>query len=341
MEQTTVCFGESMMRLNPEGYLKLIQANKLIVGFAGAESNVAVSLANYGLNARYVTKLPNNDIGQMCINDLRKYGVDTNYILRGGDRIGVDYVEKGASQRSSKVIYDRKYSSISMADPSEYNWEEIFKNTSWFHFTGITPALSTRTAEAVMDACKVAKKKNITISCDLNYRNKLWSKASAKTVMSKLMKYVDVCICNEEDASEVFGINAPNTDVTHGEISKNGYKEVVKELISEFGFKSVAITLRNSISASKNIWSALYYTDHKMYFSKEYPIDIVDRIGGGDSFGAALIFASLRKYSPQKRVDFSVAASCLKQTIEGDYNLVSVEDVENLMNGDTTGRIKR
>lgn len=341
MEPVIVCFGESMMRLNPEGYLKLIQASKFIIGFAGAESNVAVSLANYGLKARYVTKLPNNDIGKLCINDLRKYGVDTTYILKGGERIGIDYVEKGASQRSSKVIYDRKYSSVSMAEPGEYDWDKIFANASWFHFTGITPALSPKTAEAVLDACKSAKKLNILISCDLNYRNKLWSKLDASNVMSGLMKYVDLCICNEEDANEVFNINAPDTDVTKGKISKEGYKSVINELVARFGFKSVAITLRNSISASKNIWSAIYFTDNEFYYSKEYSIDIVDRIGGGDSFGAALIFASLRKYSPQKRVDFSVAASCLKQTIEGDYNLVSVEDVENLMNGDTTGRIKR
>lgn len=336
-----VSFGETMMRLNPEGYLKLLQANSLNLSFAGAESNVAVSLVNYGYEARYVTKLPAHDMGQLCINDLRKHGVDTSCILRGGERIGIDYLEKGASQRGSKVIYDRKHSSVADADPKEYDWKNILKGAKWFHFTGITPALSENTAKACLDACKTAKALGLTVSCDLNYRNKLWSKEEAKKVMTGLMKYVDVCICNEEDAGDVFGIHAKGTDVLTGKLSKEGYEEVAKELTNKFGFKAVAITLRSSISANQNNWAGMYYTKGKAYFSKEYHVEIVDRVGGGDSFGGGLIYASLEKYKPQDIVEFAVAASCLKQSIEGDYNLVGVNEVRSLMGGDATGRIKR
>lgn len=336
-----VSFGETMMRLNPEGYLKLTQAVSLNVSFAGAESNVAVSLANYGYDARFVSKFPNHDMGQICINDLRKHGVDTSFILRGGERIGIDFLEKGASQRGSKVIYDRKHSSIAEADPKEYDWKAIFKGAKWFHFTGITPALSKNTAKACLDACIMAKKMGLTVSCDLNYRNKLWTKEEAKKVMTGLMKYVDVCICNEEDAGDVFGIHAKGTDILTGKLSKEGYEEVARELTKKFGFKAVAITLRSSISANQNKWAGMYYTNNKAYFSKEYHVEIVDRVGGGDSFGAGLIYASIEKYKPQDIVEFAVAASCLKQTIEGDYNLVSVNDVLSLMSGDASGRIKR
>lgn len=336
-----VIFGETMIRLNPEGCLKLIQSNKLNISFAGAESNVAVSLVNYGFDARYVTKLPAHDIGQLCVNDLRRYGVDTTYILRGGVRIGIDYLEKGASQRGSKVIYDREHSSFADADPSEYNWDKIFDGADWFHFTGITPALSDNTAKAALDACKKAKHLGLTVSCDLNYRNKLWSKEEANKVMTKLMEYVDVCICNEEDAGDVFGIHASGTDIISGKLSKDGYKEVAEKLTEKFGFKAVAITLRSSISANRNKWAGMYYTNGEAYFSKEYLIEIVDRVGGGDSFGAGLIYSTLADYSNQDRLEFAVAASCLKQTIEYDYNLVSAKEVENLMGGDASGRIKR
>ena len=336
-----VTFGEIMLRLAPEGYLRFGQSDKLEATYGGGEANVAVSLANYGLSAAFVTKLPDNDIAKGAINSLRKYGVDTSSIAIGGERIGIYFLEKGASQRPSKVIYDRANSSISQAKSEDFDFESLLKGADWFHFTGITPALSDEVAEICKQALKVAKKQNITVSCDLNYRKKLWSKAKAKEVMEGLMQYVDVLIANEEDAADVFGIYADNTDITGGHISKEGYKTVAAKLIAKYGFKSVAITLRGSISANDNIWSAMLYDGREYYFSKEYNIHIVDRVGGGDSFGAGLIYGMLSYEDKQTIIEFATAASCLKHSVQGDYNLVTVDEVVKLMQGDGSGRVQR
>lgn len=335
-----ITFGEIMMRLNPEGYGRIRQSDEFKVTYAGGEANVAVSLANYGIDAAFVTTVPDNEVGQSAIDSLRRYGVDTSKIVRGGSRLGIYFVEKGASQRPSKVIYDRAYSSIAMADSSEYDWDKIFTDVDWFHWTGITPALSDDCAKACLEACKVAKAHGVTISCDLNYRNKLWSKEKAEEVMSGLMPYVDVCIANEEDAADVFGITAKNTDVTSGKLDKEGYISVAEQLKERFDLKKVAITLRTSISASVNEWAALLY-DGEAHFSNQYRIQIVDRVGGGDSFGGALIYSLMTGKNAQDAVEFAVAASCLKHTIEGDFNLVSVKEIESLAGGNASGRVQR
>lgn len=336
-----VCFGEIMLRLAPEGYYRFVQAEKFGATFGGGEANVSVSLANYGMDAQFVTKVPNNDIAQACINSLRKFGVDTHNIVRGGERLGIYYLEKGASQRPSKVIYDRAYSAIAMAQKSDFDWAKILEGATWFHFTGITPALSDNCAEICLDAVKTAKQMGITVSCDLNYRKKLWSKEKAKQVMTSLAPYIDVCIANEEDASDVFGIKAENTDITGGKLSHDGYKSVAKQLVDTFGFKKVAITLRGSISANDNNWAAMLYDGNEYYLSKNYLIHIVDRVGGGDSFGGGLIYALSNNFAPQDAIEFAVAASCLKHTIEGDYNMVSVDEVLKLAQGDGSGRVQR
>ena len=336
-----ITFGELMLRLAPEGYLRFVQSDKYEATFGGAEANVAVSLANYGVDVSFVTKLPDHEIGQCAVNSLRKFGVDTSKIVRGGDRVGIYYCEKGASQRPSKVIYDRAGSSIATAKRKDFSWAKIFKGVEWFHFTGITPALSDTVAQICVDACKEAKKRNIKISCDLNFRKKLWSKEKAGTVMGELCQYIDYCIANEEDAKDVFGIEADNTDIYTGKIDREGYVSVAKKLTDRFGFKGVAITLRESLSANDNNWSAMLYTDGKAYFSKKYAMHIVDRVGGGDSFGGGLIYSLLNNYDPQKTIEFAVAASCLKHSIEGDYNMVSKKEVETLAGGDASGRVQR
>ena len=336
-----ITFGELMLRLAPENYLRFVQSEKYEATFGGAEANVAVSLANYGVDVAFVTKLPAHDIGQCAVNSLRKFGVDTSLIIRGGDRVGIYYCEKGASQRPSKVIYDRAYSAIATAKRSDFDWKKIFKGVSWFHFTGITPALSDDLAKICLKACEEAKKRNITVSCDLNFRKKLWTKEKANDVMSKLCEYVDYCIANEEDAKDVFGIEADNTDINTGKLDREGYISVAKKLADRFNFKGVAITLRESLSANDNNWSAMLYTNGQAVFSKKYAMHIVDRVGGGDSFGAGLIYSLLNGYEPQKAIEFAVAASCLKHSIEGDYNMVSEKEVETLMNGNASGRVQR
>ena len=336
-----VTFGELMLRLAPENYLRFVQSDKYEATFGGAEANVAVSLANYGVDVEFVTKLPSHEIGQAAVNSLRKFGVDTSEIVRGGDRVGIYYCEKGASQRPSKVVYDRAYSAISQAKISDFNWNKIFKGVEWFHFTGITPALSDNVAKICLKACQEAKKRGITVSCDLNFRKKLWSKEKAGEVMGELCNYVDYCIANEEDAKDVFGIEADNTDIYGGKLDREGYISVAKKLTERFNFKGVAITLRESISASDNNWSGMLYTKGEAYFSKKYSMHIVDRVGGGDSFGGGLIYSLLNGYDPQRTIEFAVAASCLKHSIEGDYNMVSVKEVETLAGGDASGRVQR
>lgn len=336
-----VCFGEIMLRLNPQNNIRFLQADKFNVSYAGSEANVAVSLAQFDLNSAYVSKVPNNEIGQASINSLRRFGVDTKFVIRGGERLGVYFVEKGWSQRASKVIYDRKDSAICMANKLEFEWDKIFQDAKWFHFSGITPALGDELAEICLEACKLAKKKGIKVSCDLNYRSKLWNSEKASKVMAKLMEYVDICIANEEDAEKVFKIKGESVDENFRSIDLNSYKYVAKELIDRFQFELVALTLRESISSNKNLWSGLLYDGNEYCYSTKYEIDIVDRVGGGDSFAAGLIYSIINNYTCKKAIDFAVAASCLKHTIEGDFNLTSVDEVEKLISGDGSGRIQR
>ena len=336
-----VTFGEIMLRLAPEGYYRFVQADTYGATYGGGEANVSVSLANFGLDSKFVTKLPKHEIGQAGVNSLRKFGVDTSDIVRGGSRVGIYFLEKGASQRPSKVIYDRAGSSIAEAVKEDFDWDKIFEGADWFHFTGITPALGDNVAEICLEAVKKAKEKGITVSCDLNYRNKLWSKEKAGQVMGELCKYVDVCIANEEDAGDVFGIKAANTDVTSGQVNHEGYKDVAKQLADRFGFKKVAITLRTSISANDNKWAAMLYDGTDFYFSKNYLMHIVDRVGGGDSFAAGLICGLVDGKDMKAALEYAVAASALKHTIPGDFNLVTRADVENLAGGDGSGRVQR
>ncbi len=336
-----ITFGEIMMRLNPEGYNRFVQAGKFEASYAGGEANVAVSLANYGMDAAFVSKVPAHEIGQCAVNELRHFGVDTRMMVRGGERLGLYFVEKGASQRASKVIYDRAGSAIAKASASDFDWNKIFEGADWFHFTGITPALGGELPEICLEACKAAKERGVKISCDLNYRKKLWSNEKANEVMSKLVPYVDVCIANEEDAKDVFGIEAEDTDLNAGKVNHEGYISVARQISERFGCEKVAITLRGSISASDNEWAAMLYSDGKAYFSPKYNVRIVDRVGGGDSFGGGLIYSLLSNYDDQKAINFAVAASCLKHSIEHDFNLVSVAEVEALAGGNASGRVQR
>ena len=341
MSKKVVTMGEIMLRLSTPNNEKFIQADEFDINYGGGEANVAVSLANYGHEAQFVTAVPDNELGECAVAALRKYNVGTQNIARCGERLGIYYLESGSSMRPSKVVYDRTHSSISTATAADFDFDKIFEGVDWFHFTGITPALGDNVAEICLEACKAAKAKGITVSCDLNYRNKLWSKEKAGQVMGELCKYVDVCISNEEDANDVFGIKSEGTEVTAGELNKAGYKEVAQKLTDRFGFKKVAITLRTSISANDNKWAAMLYENGESYFSKEYLMHIVDRVGGGDSFGGGLIYACLNDYAPQDTIEFAVAASCLKHSIEGDFNQVSVSEVQKLAGGDASGRVQR
>ena len=336
-----VTFGELMLRLAPNGYYRFFQNDQMQATFGGGEANVAVSLANFGLESAYVTKLPEHAIGQAAVDSLRYFGVDTSCIVRGGNRVGIYYLEKGASQRGSVCIYDRAHSAIAEATVADFDWDAIFDGADWFHFTGITPALGKNVAEICLVACKAAKAKGIKISCDLNYRGKLWTREQARETMTELCQYVDVCIANEEDAKDVFGIAAEGTDIYGGKLNHEGYKSVAKQLANQFGFEKVAITLRSSISASDNDWSGMLYDGEGYYFSKSYALHIVDRVGGGDSFGAGLIYALLHGKTSQDTIEFAVAASALKHSIEGDFNRVSVKEEENLAGGDGSGRVQR
>ena len=338
-----VTFGELMLRLQPYNYERFVQCEHVEFTFGGGEANVAVSLANYGMDAAFVSKLPAHSIGQAAVNSLRRYGVDTSLITRGGDRVGIYFNEKGASQRGSVCIYDRAHSAIQLASSSDFDWDKIFEGVAWFHFTGITPALGPNVVEICKEACKAAKAKGVKISCDLNYRGKLWTRAQAREAMTELCQYVDVCISNEEDAKDVFGIEAEGTDIYAGELNHEGYKSVAKQLADKFGFEMVAITLRESHSAFDNGWSAMLYNVAKdeYCFSKKYNLHIIDRVGGGDSFGGGLIYSLLSGKDTQAAVEFAVAASALKHSIDGDYNMVTVAEVEKLAGGDGSGRIQR
>ena len=336
-----VGFGELMLRLAPDGYLRFAQADHFNLNYTGAEGNMAVALAYMGMPAELVTKLPDNEIGRCAKRMLTKFEVETDHIAWGGERLGVYYLERGASQRPSKVIYDRKHSSIAEADPSDFDWDDIFKDAGWFHFTGITVALSKNMQEICKQACIAAKKHNVKVSCDLNSRKTLWSTEEAQRVMKPLMQYVDVCIANEEDSEKVLGVKADNTDITSGKLSLEGYSNLAKNLADTYGFEMVAITLRESISASINNWSAMLYADGQTYVSKKYTMQIVDRVGGGDSFASGLIYARLNDFDNQKAIEFAAGASCLKHSIEFDFNLSTVDEVMNLINGDGSGRVQR
>lgn len=338
-----VSFGEIMLRLSPDGYYKLFQKPELNTSFCGAEANVAVALSNFGDEAEFVTALPDNDIGRAACRELMRYGVKTDNIVYTGDRLGIFFAEKGASQRPSKVIYDRKNSAIALADSSSFDWEKIFDGADWFHITGITPALSDSLAIISVDAVKAAKKAGLTVSCDINYRSKLWSAQKARPVMTEIMKYVDVCIGNEEDAEIVFGIKAGTTDVTKGQLDTDGYKKSLQTVAETFGCKIVAYSQRKSYSASDNGWSGIIYDDEKkqVYISAQYDIRITDRIGGGDAFASGLIYALHNNISPANAIETAAAAGCLDQTLEGDFCLFGINEVLDLANGDSSGRVKR
>ncbi len=338
-----VTFGELLLRLASPGYTRLFQTGEFEASFCGGEANVAVSLALFGQNVSFVSKLPDNDVGVSAVQTLRSFGVDVTKISFGEGRMGLYYLEKGASQRPSKVIYDRQFSAMALAKPADFHWDAIFSDCDWFHWTGITPALSEDLALICLDACQAAKKRGIPISCDLNYRSKLWDRKTAQSVMLKLMPYVDVCIGNEEDAEVMLGIPVPEVDVDRGIISEEGLKRVAEEIGKRFGCGRVAFSLRRSYSASRNGWQGMLYdcaTGH-VYLSDAYDIQIVDRVGGGDSFSAGLIYGLICKKDLQAVLDFAVAASCLKHTIEGDFNRTSVRDVELLLHTRGSGRVLR
>lgn len=336
-----ITFGEIMLRLAPNGYFRFFQNDQMQATFGGGEANVAVSLANYGIDTAFVTKLPAHAVGQGAVNSLRRFGVDVSKIVRGGERVGIYFLEKGASQRGSVCIYDRDHSALKEAKPEEFDWDHIFDGAEWFHFTGITPALGENVSRICLQACQAAKAKGVKISCDLNYRGKLWTREAARETMTDLCQYVDVCIANEEDAKDVFGIEAEDTDIYGGRLNKEGYQSVAKQLADRFDFEKVAITLRTSLSASDNDWAAMLYDGENYCYSKEYHLRITDRVGGGDSFGGGLIYALISGKSTQEAVEFAVAASALKHSIEGDFNLVSVAEVERLAGGDGSGRVQR
>lgn len=341
MKNRIVTFGEIMLRLSPQGCQRFVQAEVLDAVYGGGEANVAVSLANYGHSVAYVTKLPDNEIGQGAVNSLRRYGVDTSMIVRGGRRVGIYFAETGSAMRPSKVVYDRAGSAIAEAEAGDFDFDSIMTGARWFHWTGITPAISDRAAVLVALACKAAKKAGATVSCDLNFRKKLWTPEKAQSVMRPLMEYVDVCIGNEEDAELCLGFK-PDADVAHGKTDAEGYKAIFEQMAREFGFKYVASTLRESFSASHNGWKAMIYNGREFYTSRRYDIEpIVDRVGGGDAFAAGLIHGLLTKPSQAEALEFAVAASALKHTIPGDVNMVSTAEVEALAAGDGSGRVQR
>jgi len=336
-----VTMGEIMLRLSTPGNNRFVQSDSFDVNYGGGEANVAVSLQNYGNEAFFVSKVPTHEIGQAVINSLRRFGVHTRYVARGGERLGIYYLETGSSLRPSKVIYDRAHSSISEAKPSDFDFDEIFRDADWFHWSGITPALSDGTADCLRQACIAAKKAGVTISCDLNFRAKLWTPEKAQAVMRPLMQYVDVCIGNEEDAQMCLGFR-PDADVEGGNTDAEGYKGIFQGMMKEFGFKYVVSTLRESLSASHNGWKAMIYDGKEFYVSRHYDIEpIVDRVGGGDSFSAGIIHGLVNGRTQEWALEFAVAASALKHTIPGDVNMVSVSEVENLMNGSGNGRVQR
>lgn len=344
MKKQVVTFGEIMLRLATPGFTRFVQTNTFEATYGGGEANVSVALAGYGLESYFVTRLPKHEIGEAALQAVQRYGVKTDHIVRGGDRVGIYFLETGASQRASKVIYDRAAAAVCDFDETMVDWDAIFAGKSWFHWTGITPALGEKPRKALVAACKAARKAGVTVSCDLNFRAKLWTEAEAQTVMNPLMEYVDVCIANEEDAEKSLGFKAGTTDVEGAHLDEAGYKNLARELKKAYGFMTVAITLRESFSASHNGWSAMLHDDKdcaEPVRSTRYDIQIVDRVGGGDSFASGLIFGLLSKDNTREALEFAVAASCLKHTIPGDFNLVRADEVEKLMKSGGSGRVER
>ncbi len=341
MPKKVVTLGEIMLRLSTPDFKRFVQSDTFDVTYGGGEANVAAAICNYGENGTFVTKVPNNPIGQSAINHLRRYGVDTQFIVKGGSRLGIYFLETGASMRASQVVYDRANASISEVDITEFDFDKILEGADWFHTTGITPALSDQAAELTEAALKAAKAKGITTSIDLNYRKKLWSKEKAREVMTKLCKYVDVCIGNEEDADTTLGFTSAGTDITKGELNLDGYKDVFKQMKEKFGFKYIASTLRESHSASDNGWSALVYDGTDFYHTKQYDVRIVDRVGSGDSFASGFIYGLVTGMAMNDAAEFGVAASALKHTIPGDMNHATLAEVKDLMKGDASGRVQR
>lgn len=340
----TVTFGEIMLRLSPPGFSRFVQAQSLDVTFGGGEANVAVALANYGFDSHFLSKVPKHEIGQACVNHLRRFGVSDRYIVRGGERLGIYFLETGASQRGSKVIYDRAHSAVTTLTPDEVDFDALFEDARWFHWTGITPALGEQPKQTLVAACKAARGAGARVSCDLNFRAKLWTEKQAQSVMRPLMEYVDVCIANEEDAEKSLGFTAGTSNVQAAALDEEAYFALARQLKKEYDFDAVAITLRESFSASMNGWSAVLHDDQECsepQRSESYEIQLVDRVGGGDSFASGLIAGLLQKDSTKDALEFAVAASCLKQTIPGDFNLVSKEEVEKLAKGSGSGRVER
>lgn len=341
MSKKVVTLGEIMLRLSTPDFKRFVQSDTFDVTYGGGEANVAAALCNYGLNGTFVSKVPANPIGQAAINHLRRYGVDTQFVARGGKRLGIYFLETGASMRASQVVYDRADASISEVEASEFDFDKIFEGADWFHTTGITPALSDKAAALTLEALKAAKARGITTSIDLNYRKKLWSKEKAREVMTELCKYVDVCIGNEEDADTTLGFKSAGTDVTKGELNLDGYKDVFKQMNEKFGFKYIASTLRESHSASDNGWSALVYDGTEFYHTKQYEVRIVDRVGSGDSFASGFIFGLVTGMAMSDAAEFGVAASAIKHTIPGDLNHATLTEVKELVKGDGSGRVQR
>jgi 2-dehydro-3-deoxygluconokinase len=341
MSKKVVTLGEIMLRLSTPDYKRFVQADSFDVTYGGGEANVAAALCNYGLKGTFVTKVPHNPIGQSAINHLRRYGVDTQYIVRGGERLGIYFLETGASMRASQVVYDRAHAAIAEVELSEFDFDKILDGADWFHTTGITPALSDKAAALAEVALKTAKAKGITTSIDLNYRKKLWTKEKAREVMTKLCRYVDVCIGNEEDADTTLGFKAKDTDVTKGELNLEGFKDVFRQMKEKFGFQYIASSLRESHSASDNGWSALVYDGQEFYHTRKYEVRIVDRVGSGDSFASGLIYGLVTGMTMKEAAEFGVAASALKHTIPGDLNHATLNEVKDLMKGDASGRVQR
>lgn len=341
MSKKVVTLGEIMLRLSTPDFKRFVQSDTFDVTYGGGEANVSAALCNYGLNGTFVTKVPDNAIGQSAINHLRRYGVDTQHIARGGQRLGIYFLETGASMRASQVVYDRAGAAIADVEVSEFDFDKIFEGADWFHTTGITPALSDKAAALTEAALKAAKAKGITTSIDLNYRKKLWSKDKAREVMSRLCRYVDVCIGNEEDADTTLGFTSKGTDVTKGELNLDGYKDVFQQMKAKFGFKYIASTLRESHSASDNGWSALVYDGREFYHTRQYEVRIVDRVGSGDSFASGFIYGLVTGMNLPDSAEFGVAASALKHTIPGDLNHATLSEVKDLMKGDASGRVQR
>ncbi len=341
MDKKYVGFGELLLHLNTPGYQRIVQARQFEAYYTGAETNVAVSLANFGVDCTIVSKVPANNLGQACINFIRQFGIHTDSILRGGSRLGVFYTETGASQRASDLIYDRAGSAFTEIQPGEIDWNSLFQGKDWFHFSGTAPALAPQMPQVMQEACTLAKQNRVMVSCDLNYRKKLWSPEQAQAVMAPLMGSVDVLICNEEDAQKSLGIKLDQVDVTTGSLNPERYKTLARQLKEAFGFKYIAFTLRESLSATFNNWSAMLYDGDDFYISKKYEMFIVDRVGGGDSFSGGLIYGLLAGFDAQKIIEFASASSCLKHAVPGDFNHVSVAEVERLISGDASGRIQR